>query len=229
MYRSFKLMLIVISSMLLLSACSGDPSANQEKDKESLLLEKTTNESSADSLQSVETTQILDSQAMAQEINDTIPLNELASKEKANEEEDPEEIARKKRREKRRKERAKKRQEAKKKPVIDFSEMTHRYGTIQQGEKVNHRFKFKNTGKSDLIIKDVKVSCGCTHPSYPFIPIAPGEEGYIGVNFDSAGRLGKQKPTVTVVTNARPKTYKLYLEGYVDAERATSTEEKDTL
>ena len=47
------------------------------------------------------------------------------------------------------------------------------------------------------------------------IPVDPGETGYIGVTFDSKGKVGKQKPMITVVTNARPRTYKLYLEGMV--------------
>ena len=66
------------------------------------------------------------------------------------------------------------------------------------------------------MIKSVDVSCGCTFPSYPFLPIKPGEEGQIDVNFDSKGKIGRQKPTVTVVTNARPRTLKLYMEGFVE-------------
>ncbi|NNE30228.1 MAG: DUF1573 domain-containing protein, partial [Saprospiraceae bacterium] len=74
-------------------------------------------------------------------------------------------------------------------------------------------------------IKEVRASCGCTQPSYPFLPILPGEEGAIGVRFDSKGKLGKQKPVITVVTNADPKIYKLFLDGFVDAPK----ENKDSL
>ena len=59
--------------------------------------------------------------------------------------------------------------------------------------------------------------------------VLPGEEGYIGVVFDSHGRLGHQKPTVTVVTNAKPSTYELHLEGIVDAGEEDSSEAKDSL
>ncbi|MEM9820288.1 MAG: DUF1573 domain-containing protein [Bacteroidota bacterium] len=136
---------------------------------------------------------------------------------------------RKEREEKRKKERKRKKEKARGKPVISFENSVYDYGTIQQGKKVNHQFKFKNTGKSELVISNVSVSCGCTHPSYPFIPIAPGEEGFIGVSFDSAGRLGKQKPTITVMTNANPKSYELRLEGFVDASRQTPIESQDSL
>ena len=117
-------------------------------------------------------------------------------------------------------EKPKKKPKAKKRPKISFASSTHDYGVIMQGDKVEHKFKFTNKGAADLLITNVSVSCGCTHPSYPFIPIKPGEEGSIGVVFDSKGKLGRQTPTITVVTNSRPTTYKLKLQGFVDAERA---------
>ena len=103
------------------------------------------------------------------------------------------------------------------KPVVQFYNMTHNYGKIEQGDKVEYKFKFKNIGTSELVVNDATATCGCTMPSYPFIPIGPGEEGYIGVVFDSKGKLGRQKPAVTINTNADPASYKLYLEGFVNS------------
>lgn len=103
---------------------------------------------------------------------------------------------------------------------IQFDQKTLKYGMIMQGDKIDRQFKFRNTGTSDLLIENVTASCGCTQPSYPFIPIPPGETGVIGVNFNSTGKLGPQKPTITVTTNGSPRTVKLYLDGFVDAERA---------
>lgn len=104
----------------------------------------------------------------------------------------------------------------KKRPAMKFDETTFKFGTIKQGDKIDHKFKFKNTGSAPLVIKTVDVSCGCTFPSYPFMPIEPGKEGIIEVTFNSEHKIGRQKPTVTVVTNARPRTVKLYLEGFVE-------------
>lgn len=104
----------------------------------------------------------------------------------------------------------------KKRAKIEFGETTHKFGTIKTGDKVQHKFKFKNTGNAPLVIKNVDVSCGCTFPSYPFLPIKPGEEGEIDVTFDSKNKVGRQKPTITVVTNGRPRTLKLHLEGFVE-------------
>ena len=52
-------------------------------------------------------------------------------------------------------------------PVITFTEVEHDFGSIVEGETVSFNFKFKNTGKSDLVITEVSTSCGCTVPSYP--------------------------------------------------------------
>lgn len=104
----------------------------------------------------------------------------------------------------------------KKRAKIKFDELIYKFGTIKTGDKVSHQFKFKNTGNAPLVIKSVDVSCGCTFPSYPFLPIKPGKEGAIDVTFDSEHKIGRQKPTVTVVTNGRPRTIKLNLEGFVE-------------
>jgi len=100
-------------------------------------------------------------------------------------------------------------------PVVEFEKETHDFGKIKEGEKVAYSFKFKNAGKSDLIITDAKGSCGCTVPNYPTKPIAPGEEGVIDVSFDSAGKTGKQNKTVTLLTNCEPSTKILTIMGEV--------------
>lgn len=105
--------------------------------------------------------------------------------------------------------------EIKKRSKISFPETTWNFGDIKDGEIVSHDFKFKNTGNAPLLIKNVTASCGCTQPSFPFLPIEPGEEGVIGVTFNSTGKINEQRPTVTVITNSRPSTHKLKLEGMV--------------
>lgn len=91
-------------------------------------------------------------------------------------------------------------------PTIEFAEEIHDFGKIIEGESVSYSFKFKNTGKSDLIIADVNTSCGCTVPSYPKTPIAPGKEGAIKVAFNSAGKRGFQTKNIIVVSNTQPNT-----------------------
>jgi hypothetical protein len=91
-------------------------------------------------------------------------------------------------------------------PVMVFAEDKHDFGRITQGEKVSFSFKFKNEGKSNLIISSAQGSCGCTVAQPPKEPIAPGKEGSIDVVFNSDGKAGKIDKTVTVLTNCEPNT-----------------------
>jgi hypothetical protein len=101
-------------------------------------------------------------------------------------------------------------------PEFTFEKEVHDFGKIVQGEKVAYSFKFKNTGKGDLIITSAKGSCGCTIPEYPQEPIAPGAEGVIDVVFNSDGKEGQQNKKVTIVANTVPNTKVLAINGLVE-------------
>jgi len=100
-------------------------------------------------------------------------------------------------------------------PKVKFEKEIFDFGVITQGEKVQFDFKFKNTGKTPLIITDATATCGCTVPEYPKTPVKPGEEGVIKVVFDSAGKIGMQDKQVTIFSNANPEADKLHLVGEV--------------
>ena len=104
-------------------------------------------------------------------------------------------------------------------PRIRFDSESYDFGRIIQGKEIDHEFEFTNTGSAPLVINNVEVTCGCTTPFYPFIPIEPGERGKISVHFSSKGRLGNQTPTITVYTNTDPGTFELHLKGLIDTER----------
>jgi len=87
-------------------------------------------------------------------------------------------------------------------PTITFEEKAHEFGDIHQGDVVEHVFAFENTGTEPLIITNVQVTCGCTAPSWPRDPIAPGQSNEIKVRFNSAGKSGRQNKVITVVSNA---------------------------
>jgi hypothetical protein len=87
-------------------------------------------------------------------------------------------------------------------PVITFKESSKDFGDITQGDKVEHVFKLENTGKAPLVISNVAATCGCTVPSWPKEPIAPGKTGEIKVTFNSAGKMGKQNSVVRIYSNA---------------------------
>jgi len=99
--------------------------------------------------------------------------------------------------------------------TVTFSEERFNFGTVTAGEKVQHNFKIKNTGKEPLIITNASSSCGCTVPEWPKEPISPGKSGEIKVVFDSNGKSGAQSKRVTIVANTNPPESFLYLEGDV--------------
>ncbi|HBX51668.1 MAG: hypothetical protein A2W98_05765 [Bacteroidetes bacterium GWF2_33_38] len=85
------------------------------------------------------------------------------------------------------------------KAVFDSKDFT--FGTIKQGESASHDFVLKNEGKSNLIIRKTKASCGCTAIAPENNVIAPGESTKIKTTFNSAGKKGVQNKTITVITN----------------------------
>lgn len=87
---------------------------------------------------------------------------------------------------------------------INFEESMFDFGTLTDGEQVEHVFKFANTSDKPLTITNARGSCGCTVPEWPKEPIAPGENGEIKVKFDSKGKKGKQTKTVTISANTIP-------------------------
>ncbi|MCF0207032.1 MAG: DUF1573 domain-containing protein [Bacteroidales bacterium] len=96
-------------------------------------------------------------------------------------------------------------------PVITFEEVEYNFGTVIQGEKVAHKFKFRNTGKGNLVISSVKPSCGCTSPKWTREPIKPGEDGYVELTFDSSNKIGVQNKNARIATNTNPNEHVLYI------------------
>ncbi|WP_374950331.1 DUF1573 domain-containing protein [Mucilaginibacter sp.] len=100
-------------------------------------------------------------------------------------------------------------------PAMKFEKETHDFGKIKSGDKVTYAFKFTNTGKSPLIIKDAVATCGCTKPEWPTTPIAPGADGEIKVTFNSTAKFGLQDKQITVTANTNPAQNMVHLIGEV--------------
>jgi len=84
---------------------------------------------------------------------------------------------------------------------IEFKSETIDYGTVSKDEDNGLRvFEFTNTGNADLIISDVKSTCGCTVPTKPKDPIKPGKTGKIEVKYNM--NPGPIRKTITVTSNA---------------------------
>ena len=91
-------------------------------------------------------------------------------------------------------------------PKIDgagmvFETETIDYGTIEHNANGDREFVFTNNGSKPLIISNTQGSCGCTVPTTPKEPIAPGAKGIIGVKY-ATDRVGAFTKSVTVTSNA---------------------------
>jgi len=99
-------------------------------------------------------------------------------------------------------------------PVFQFETDVMDYGKIIQNADGVRKFKFKNIGKSDLLISSVSSSCGCTVPNYPKEAIKPGGTGEIEIKYNTA-ILGGFNKMITVFSNATEPQKILRLKGIV--------------
>ncbi|MDE5688012.1 MAG: DUF1573 domain-containing protein [Paramuribaculum sp.] len=102
-------------------------------------------------------------------------------------------------------------------PTVKFNTKTHDFGNIRaNGGKVTAEYTFTNTGTTPLVIIDVtNGGCGCTTPSFPKAPVAPGKSGKIAITFNPAGRKGEFNREVKVRTNGNPKRIGLQFKGVI--------------
>ena len=99
-------------------------------------------------------------------------------------------------------------------PVFEFEKETIDYGVIEKGADGQRVFKFKNIGKSPLIISNVKTSCGCTVPTVPKEPIMPGQTAQMTVKYDT-NRVSPFNKAITIYSNASEPKKVVYIKGTV--------------
>lgn len=102
-------------------------------------------------------------------------------------------------------------------PVISAEKEIFDFGTVKQGTKIEASYIIRNTGKRDLLIRDVQTSCGCTVAVPGDKIVKPGKSTNIKAVFDTRGYKGTQNKLVMVISND-PKTPKLtlWLKGTVE-------------
>ncbi|MEL1239473.1 DUF1573 domain-containing protein [Flavobacterium flavipallidum] len=89
-----------------------------------------------------------------------------------------------------------------------FENETIDYGTIAHNADGKREFVFRNNGNKPLIITNAVGSCGCTVPTFPKEPIAPGAKAVINVKY-ATDRVGAFTKTVTVTSNAEGQATKV--------------------
>ena len=106
---------------------------------------------------------------------------------------------------------------------IELSESTVDLGSVNLGGKAIATIQVKNTGDKPLIISEAKASCGCTVPTWPKEPIAPGKSADMIVEYKTTSKAGAFNKTVTISSNAVTEGRKIFrIKGVVEG-GATAT------
>lgn len=100
-------------------------------------------------------------------------------------------------------------------PGMVFETETIDYGTIEHNANGAREFVLTNNGNKPLIISNAQGSCGCTVPTWPKEPIAPGAKAVIGVKY-ATDRVGPISKSITLTTNVKGQESKvIFIKGTV--------------
>lgn len=88
-------------------------------------------------------------------------------------------------------------------PVFKVEASTVDLGKIKGATQNEVEFKFKNEGKSDLLLRNIRSTCGCTavQQGNQGVGIKPGETSSIKAVFNSGSYTGKVTKAIYVYTN----------------------------
>lgn len=107
-------------------------------------------------------------------------------------------------------------------PQIAFDQTTQEIGTLLWHVPQTATFKVINKGTKDLIIRNVRTDCGCTHAEWTTSPIGPGGTGYVKATYD-AEILGHFNKGIAVYTNLDDQPHYLNLVGVVSMGKSSET------
>ncbi len=102
----------------------------------------------------------------------------------------------------------------------DFLHSEYDFGKIAQGRPVTFDFKWVNTGKEAIEIRDVQAACGCTTPEWQKDPVKPGDTAAIKIGYNSAAEGAFDKIVTVFFNNNEQKV--LRIKGMVYPSPATS-------
>jgi hypothetical protein len=93
-------------------------------------------------------------------------------------------------------------------PQIVIPGPAFQFGTLAEGDKVEHIFTIVNRGDEPLVIDRVRSTCGCTGTLLSQKEIPPGASGEVKTIFNSNGMRGPVVKWVYIYSNdpANPKT-----------------------
>ncbi|OHX66271.1 DUF1573 domain-containing protein [Flammeovirga pacifica] len=86
-------------------------------------------------------------------------------------------------------------------PKSSFDKRKHDFGVMKALDKASTKFTITNDGKSTLLIRKVKASCGCTATKPNKTELAPGESTTLDVTFTAGNYNRSVTKSITVITN----------------------------
>ncbi len=111
-------------------------------------------------------------------------------------------------------------------PKIAFEDESFNFGKTKPVDEIEHEFKFTNTGKSDLIIRKIRSTCGCTTVAPEKEIIKPGESSSFKAIFKPGSRRGMQSKSIYVISNdPKNSNVRLSIRGEIisDEDKTTAT------
>lgn len=112
---------------------------------------------------------------------------------------------------------------------ITFDKTEHDFGQIEEGTPVETVFSYTNTGKTPLVISDIKSTCGCTVPKdWSKEPLAPGESQKFTVKYNGKGKNAITK-TITVTANTEKGKEQVRIKAFVKPDPNKKTPAKPAL
>lgn len=82
--------------------------------------------------------------------------------------------------------------------AIPLESRTHDFGTVARAAKTEHRFLIKNNSQTDIHLRSIRASCGCTTPIIETEWIKPGETGSVLARFNTGTFTGSKSATLTI-------------------------------
>jgi hypothetical protein len=98
---------------------------------------------------------------------------------------------------------------------IRFLEDLYDFDTVTNGVNITKEVKYINEGSQPYFITDIKVSCGCTIPSYEKEPVKPYDTGIVKVEFKSASKNGFVMNKLSLYGNTETPEKSVYFKVYV--------------
>lgn len=101
-------------------------------------------------------------------------------------------------------------------PRLRVQPQEHNFGRVAQGTVVKARFTLINEGKVPLQIQEIKPSCSCSVTEWERRVIPPGDSASVEVSFNTAGKVGRQRKSFSILSNAEGSPTLFYLLGEVE-------------